>query len=756
MDSPQHNQITVRITHNGPTGSPTELVVTVPRPTFAKVNSKGALLKFLATTALDITHESFPHLEFSRKSKKHKQCVSLETKADFKSLSRSLKVKNHVKLIVDELTPPVEVHKGVVSNMDFTTFGDHLVERVVEQCKDLLAEIAKNVDSSVAHARAVMVEAAASSSEPVLPPSRAHSHLEEVIHHNVSCDSCNPVAFVPIKGVRYRCIVCPDFDLCESCVNQQSRTKEVVGNHTDDHNMVRITVPAHYDSACEHVLSSAASGADFPPCYRLWRRGSDKLYDITMGNCTPETKAMLESFLADKGVEAFMGNVEKYITDSKRYLELINIVKSSAKSEFISEFDDEDMQFAILRTLTESAFFNQTAVEPLVKPQTIETVTIKFIQLRCPNPRSVVFNLFNTSTRNIKAGTLQLNFYNETKSIKVYTPNSDIKPGQQTTFLFDANLHENFGDISNLYLRITAGDSLTLEGQYIQGGATTFTLKDEISGQIKGGQKDLPTEDSTDEGDIFSKTEVSVLTNEDEVFVTLTPRSSSMSQVIITNNSKKLIDCSNLTLEIVNCFEKTVVSIAINKKHGIAPGKSGKFNVGLVNAHIKYPFKLILRNDHNVGSCQMSFKKLSGRFTFKQFSMKPNSKEDLQQSSSTDSISNALESDEELQDLAGRASNNSPIIEAEVAFSEDKDPFHGLVGSGSLKESVQSMVLPELPKESLIDSGSFSEFLDARSFIKQEEKGVQAEEDYDLLSIEGDTELGSDYEILSPSMSHDQ
>ncbi len=34
------------------------------------------------------------------------------------------------------------------------------------------------------------------------------------VHANVRCDLCN--AF-PVLGARYKCSVCPDFDMCEAC-----------------------------------------------------------------------------------------------------------------------------------------------------------------------------------------------------------------------------------------------------------------------------------------------------------------------------------------------------------------------------------------------------------------------------------------------------------------------------------------------------------------------------------------------------------
>lgn len=36
----------------------------------------------------------------------------------------------------------------------------------------------------------------------------------EVVHAHVTCDECHAS---PIVGVRYKCVVCPDFDVCVNC-----------------------------------------------------------------------------------------------------------------------------------------------------------------------------------------------------------------------------------------------------------------------------------------------------------------------------------------------------------------------------------------------------------------------------------------------------------------------------------------------------------------------------------------------------------
>lgn len=47
-----------------------------------------------------------------------------------------------------------------------------------------------------------------------LPFSRSNKRWS--VHEGITCDICQAS---PIRGVRYRCSVCPDFDSCEACVD---------------------------------------------------------------------------------------------------------------------------------------------------------------------------------------------------------------------------------------------------------------------------------------------------------------------------------------------------------------------------------------------------------------------------------------------------------------------------------------------------------------------------------------------------------
>jgi hypothetical protein len=57
---------------------------------------------------------------------------------------------------------------------------------------------------------------------------------ERTVHHGIVCDGCQTT---PIVGTRYKCTICPDFDLCESC--------EAKGAHQAEHPLVKLKQARH-------------------------------------------------------------------------------------------------------------------------------------------------------------------------------------------------------------------------------------------------------------------------------------------------------------------------------------------------------------------------------------------------------------------------------------------------------------------------------------------------------------------------------
>src|SRR5271170_1285772 len=58
------------------------------------------------------------------------------------------------------------------------------------------------------------------------------AHQDGFVHRGISCNKCHEE---PIRGVRYHCLNCIDYDLCEYC--------EAEDAHFRTHTMIKIRVP---------------------------------------------------------------------------------------------------------------------------------------------------------------------------------------------------------------------------------------------------------------------------------------------------------------------------------------------------------------------------------------------------------------------------------------------------------------------------------------------------------------------------------
>lgn len=109
------------------------------------------------------------------------------------------------------------------------------------------------------------------------PSTFAEGKEEDDVHQNVTCDGCG---VNPIKGIRFKCSVCPDFDLCSTC--------ESGSDHSTQHPLLKIRAAVAPLGPCRRhrgggrwggwrgSMSGGQPGvAGSTPCERAgnWRQG---------------------------------------------------------------------------------------------------------------------------------------------------------------------------------------------------------------------------------------------------------------------------------------------------------------------------------------------------------------------------------------------------------------------------------------------------------------------------------------------------
>ncbi|CAF0934373.1 unnamed protein product [Adineta ricciae] len=123
-----------------------------------------------------------------------------------------------------------ELHAKIASfqsNNDFTLqYLDEENERITFNSNDeLRSAIALTENANT-------LKVYVTSSQPLLREQKVQEAANKEVHVGVECDSCKG----PVIGFRYKCFVCPNYDLCEKC--------SAAGVHSE-HNMIKITKPGN-------------------------------------------------------------------------------------------------------------------------------------------------------------------------------------------------------------------------------------------------------------------------------------------------------------------------------------------------------------------------------------------------------------------------------------------------------------------------------------------------------------------------------
>jgi peptidoglycan hydrolase-like protein with peptidoglycan-binding domain len=156
------------------------------------------------------------------------------------------------------------------------------------------------------------------------PPQHAlvkhrQSGQHQTLHEGITCDGCQQS---PISGVRYKCRVCPDYDLCSSC--------EAKNTHPPDHPLIKFKVPRSHrrgqwggchrgfgHSGAEHPLRGILHGVFRQFHGRRWESGrwlargstGDAVKEVQKalgvpvdGVFGPQTEEAVKKFQTEQGV----------------------------------------------------------------------------------------------------------------------------------------------------------------------------------------------------------------------------------------------------------------------------------------------------------------------------------------------------------------------------------------------------------------------------------------------------------------------
>jgi hypothetical protein len=81
---------------------------------------------------------------------------------------------------------------------------------------------------------------------------------EPLVHGNVQCNACN---VFPIVGTRYQCTLCHDFDLCSKC--EANPASHPIEHPLLKHKQLASSVTIHHGVTCDNCNKSPITGARF-------------------------------------------------------------------------------------------------------------------------------------------------------------------------------------------------------------------------------------------------------------------------------------------------------------------------------------------------------------------------------------------------------------------------------------------------------------------------------------------------------------
>jgi hypothetical protein len=216
----------------------------------------------------------------------------------------------------------IKIGSGDELSLVFEAYGQKgpvklLVEQVVVELPIVVeqilqpvvkVEIAKSVEEKQSP---VVVNEVKQNPSPIVEEPKSRAHL------GITCDGCQTT---PIVGNRFKCSVCPDFDLCESCEEKQE--------HPVDHFLIKFREPkerrghgrfhqflkeagVHHGGRGRMREFLKEAGVE-RPCMREFFKGAQK-------PC--EGRKHLKDFLKEAGVDCRHGGLRRFLFEKSAPIE---------------------------------------------------------------------------------------------------------------------------------------------------------------------------------------------------------------------------------------------------------------------------------------------------------------------------------------------------------------------------------------------------------------------------------------------------
>lgn len=769
------------------------------RETVAKLRSKDALIEFLKTELPHIQElEAFnDYIQFTRKSKKHKDFVPLKSEDDFKALARSLKVKNHVKLNVQvepkrklfdteskyNLAQRTEKDLKQKITEDISKFGDALIEMAWEHFKELFGN-SHDLSTGVMDKKPLLTKdnECKTSQHNLDAGHDVEKNDNQVIHSNICCDQCSPIEFNPLKGIRYSCLVCDNYDLCSNCEAKQQSEQLSYGNHSYEHPMVKIPRPTQFFTSNAFGLKGAKPDCNYSTTQGYTATGfgasagantgagcwhnnrsiiEDIVYDIPLSQCTNDTRETLTEWLSMKGIDGFMKEVDLHLGKSQRYDEIMNLLNDTGFGNAESRHDFVvDLIRGILKTENNNDdnhnenHGNIDGADDVdlinnIKDEDNDVLYTEKEQLLLENGNNtdastdgderVTYATKETQTRRstLVARFSTVGIMGGKVVLQLINKSDQVVNGGNLKFEFGHDMQrkltfvKNASDIKPGQVKFYKLGKIPEEYGIENSTFNIITPTLKLEGKFQW-QNDIElsvvSRDHDDNNNIaegFNVVDRDSPPLEDENttgFVHLERKSNLLFQLVVLNFSGSAISGEDLSISVFNANSLLILKVAVFNEHGISSGKTSKFNLPLQISELVYPITAVLTNKTQVASCTIEEETTEGRLLI--FSK---------------------------EIAAGKTSS--------VFSSREVKALDALLNIGSMQKSVSgttdwqsqtasfhSIVLPSLPRESSTSTESISSG-DAQ-LEPMDDKDEEFGENYDLLDSDIESP-DSDFEVLS-------